>query len=127
MGDESWYKLDDFELYKAAREFRKKIYKLIKKLPEEEKFALSPQMRRAAISITNNIAEGHGRWHWQENMQFCRISRGSVEEVIDDLNICIDEEYFPETELENLKSEAYNLIEKINSYISYLKKLKEKK
>jgi four helix bundle protein len=127
MGDESWYKLDDFELYKAAREFRKKVYKLIKKLPEEEKFALSPQMRRAAISITNNIAEGHGRWHWQENMQFCRISRGSVEEVIDDLNICIDEEYFPETELENLKSEAYNLIEKINSYISYLKKLKEKK
>ena len=127
MGDESWYKLDDFELYKAAREFRKKVYKLIKKLPEEEKFALSPQMRRAAISITNNIAEGHGRWHWQENMQFCRISRGSVEEVIDDLNICIDEEYFPEAELENLKSEAYNLIEKINSYISYLKKLKEKK
>jgi four helix bundle protein len=127
MGDESWYKLDDFELYKAARESRKKVYKLIKKLPEEEKFALSPQMRRAAISITNNIAEGHGRWHWQENMQFCRISRGSVEEVIDDLNICIDEEYFPEAELENLKSEAYNLIEKINSYISYLKKLKEKK
>jgi four helix bundle protein len=127
MGDESRYKLDDFELYKAAREFRKKIYKLIKKLPEEEKFALSPQMRRAAISITNNIAEGHGRWHWQENMQFCRISRGSIEEVIDDLNICIDEEYFPEAELENLKSEAYNLIEKINSYISYLKKLKEKK
>ena len=127
MSDESRYKLDDFELYKTAREFRKKIYKLIKKLPVEEKFALSPQMRRAAISITNNIAEGHGRWHWQENMQFCRISRGSVEEVIDDLNICIDEEYFPETELENLKSEAYNLIEKINSYISYLKKLKEKK
>jgi four helix bundle protein len=127
MGDESRYKLDDFELYKIAREFRKKVYKLIKKLPEEEKFALSPQMRRAVISITNNIAEGHGRWHYQENMQFCRISRGSVEEVIDDLNICIDEKYFHVDELENLKSEAYNLIEKINSYISYLKKQKEKK
>jgi four helix bundle protein len=127
MSGENKYKLDDFELYKAAREFRKKVYKIIKKLPGEEKFALSPQMRRAVISITNNIAEGHGRWHYQENMQFCRISRGSVEEVIDDLNICIDEKYFHEDELENLKSEAYNLIEKINSYISYLKKLKEKK
>ena len=41
----------------------------------------------------NNIAEGHGRWHFQENMQFCRVSRGSVEETLDDLNLYLDEEY----------------------------------
>jgi four helix bundle protein len=50
-------------------------------------------MRRAALSVTNNIAEGHGRWHYQENIQFCRISRGSVDELIDDFNICEDEGY----------------------------------
>jgi len=127
MRDENRYKLEDFELYKIAREFRKKVYQVIKRLPEEEKFALSPQMRSAIISVTNNIAEGHGRWHFQENIQFCRISRGSVEETIDDLNICIDERYFPEEELEELKLEGYNVIERINGYISYLKKQKEKK
>ena len=65
------YKLDDFELYQCARGFRKRIYQVLRNLPSEEKYALEAQMRRAAISITNNIAEGHGRWHYQENIQFC--------------------------------------------------------
>lgn len=54
------YKLDDFELYQQAREFRKKIYQVLRNLPSEEKYALEAQMRRAAISITNNVAEGYG-------------------------------------------------------------------
>ncbi len=119
------FTLDNFELYKLAREFREKIYILIKKLPVEEKYCLAPQMRKAALSITNNIAEGHGRWHYQENIQFCRISRGSTEEIIDDLNLCIDEKYFEKELLETRKSEAYFLIKKINGYIAYLKKSKQ--
>lgn len=119
------FTLDNFELYNLAREFRKKIYILIKKLPVEEKYCLAPQMRKAALSITNNIAEGHGRWHYQENIQFCRISRGSTEEIIDDLNLCIDERYFEKELLEARKSEAYFLIKKINGYIAYLKKSKQ--
>jgi four helix bundle protein len=95
-GDSCKYKLEDFELYQIAREFRKKMYDLSKRLPEEEKYVLVPQMRRAAISVSNNIAEGHGRWHFQETMQFCRVSRGSVEELIDDLNVCLDEKYIDE-------------------------------
>ena len=65
---------EDLEVYKAAREFRKKIYKiykLIKGLPPEEKYNLADQMRRASLSLTNNIAEGHGRYHFQENLQYC--------------------------------------------------------
>jgi four helix bundle protein len=119
------YKLEDFELYKSAREFRKKVYDLIKRLPKEEIYVLAPQMRRAALSISNNIAEGHGRWHFQESIQYCRVSRGSVEEVIDDLNVCLDEKYFDESEIVQLKAESDNLIERINGYISYLKKQKE--
>ena len=115
---------EELEVYKAAREFRKKIYKLVKELPTEEKYNLAGQMRRAAVSLTNNIAEGHGRYFFQENIQFCRISRGSLMELIDDLNTCIDEEYFPRDFLEKLKEEGYRINKMINGYIAYLKKRK---
>ena len=117
--------LDEFELYTVAREFRKKVYRLIKTLPPVERYCLAPQMRRAAISITNNIAEGHGRWHFQENIQFCRTSRGSVEEVIDDLNICEDEKYAKVEAIAELKREADNLLTRINGYIAYLRRSKQ--
>ncbi len=115
---------EDLEVYKAAREFRKKIYQLIKDLPVEEKYNLSGQMRRAALSLTNNLAEGHGRYHFQENIQFCRISRGSLMELIEDLNVCIDEEYFPLDYLIGLKEEGYRINKMLNGYIAYLKKRK---
>src|SRR5271154_4701200 len=104
------FRLEDFELYKVARDFRKRAYCLVKQLPAEEKYALASQMRRAAISVTNNIAEGHGRWHYQENVRFCLISRGSIDELIDDFNICQDEAYEDEALVRDLKVEAYNLI-----------------
>jgi four helix bundle protein len=115
---------EELEVYKAAREFRKKIYKLIKILPPEEKYNLAGQMRRAALSLTNNIGEGHGRYFYQENIQFCRISRGSLMELIDDLNTCLDEKYFEQTYLESLKDEGYRINKMLNGYIGYLKKRK---
>ncbi len=117
--------LDDFELYKIAREFRKRVYQLIKQLPPEEKYALANQMRRAAVSVTNNIAEGHGRWHYQENIQFCRVSRGSVDELIDDFNVCQDEGYGDQVLVGELKEQAYELIRRINSYLAYLRNTKQ--
>jgi len=59
------------ETYQTAREFRKAMYRVAKRLPEEEKFALASQIRRAAVSLTNNIAEGHGRFHYLEQIKFC--------------------------------------------------------
>ena len=118
---------EDLEVYKLAREFRKKIYKLIKGLPTEEKFNLVSQMRRAATSLTNNIAEGHGRYHYQESIQFCRQTRGSLSELIDDINVCIDENYFPKNQLHDLKEEAFTLNKVLNGYIAYLNKRKNEK
>lgn len=116
------FRLEDFELYNSARQFRVKVYHLIRQLPSEEKFCLANQMRRAAVSVSNNIAEGHGRWYYQENMRFCRISRGSVGELIDDFNVCLDEKYCDLETVEQLKQEADELIARINSYIVYLKR-----
>jgi four helix bundle protein len=119
------FKLDDFELYRIAREFRKQVYCLLKQLPAEERYALTNQMRRAALSVTNNIAEGHGRWHYQENIQFCRISRGSLDELLDDFNTCQDERYGDQALVTQLKDEAYVLVRRINSYIAYLRRTKQ--
>jgi four helix bundle protein len=116
------YRLDDFELYQVARVFRKKVYGLIRQLPPEEKYCLASQMRRAALSITNNIAEGHGRWHYKENIHYCCIARGSIAETIDDLNTCQDESYGDLPFVAQLKEEAYVLIARVNGYIAYLRK-----
>ncbi len=100
------------------------MYKLAKFLPDEEKYNLVSQIRRAAVSLTNNIAEGHGRFHYQENIQFLRQARGSLEELFDDINICIDEKYGDGNSLNQLKIEGYDLLKKLNGYVKYLKKRK---
>ena len=86
---------------------------------------MANQMRRAAVSLTNGIAEGHGRFHYQENIQFLRQSRGSLEELIDDINVCIDENYADLGQLNNLKKEGYELLKKLNGYIKYLRNCKQ--
>jgi four helix bundle protein len=82
-------------------------------------------MTRARRSITNNLAEGYGRFHYQENIQYCRQSRGSVYEIIDDLIECFDESYINDKDLRSLKEEGYSLIKILNSYIGYLQKAKQ--
>jgi four helix bundle protein len=94
-------------------------------LPIEEKYCLGPQMRRAAVSITNNSAEGHGRWHYQENIHYCRIARGSIDEILDDLNVCLDEGYGDLQQVEQRKQEGYELIKRVNGYIAYLRKTRQ--
>jgi four helix bundle protein len=120
-------KIESFEdlfVYQKAREFSRNISKLVKELPEDEKYKLKDQMTRARRSITNNIAEGYGRFHYQENIQYCRQSRGSICEILDDLIECDDEKYIGEDEFRSLKEEGYGLLKILNKYIAYLQKAK---
>jgi len=121
----SLYSFEALEVYQKARKYRKKIYEVAKKLPPEGKQILSPQMMDAARSMTNNIAEGHGRFHFQETMQFFRIARGSAQEILDDLNICLDEGYFEAVHIDELKKEGFEVVKSINGYIAYLRKRKQ--
>lgn len=117
---------EDLEVFKLARKFSKKISELIKKLPKGEDYNLKSQMKRAKLSMTNNIAEGFGRYHYQENIQFCRQSRGSICELINDFNECFNEGYNDQIERDTLKNEAYHLIKVLNAYIASIKRQKEK-
>ncbi len=115
---------EELYVYRLARDFRKSITDLARRLPPDERFNLSIQMRRAALSVTNNMAEGMGRYHYQENIQFCRQSRGSITELIDDLNACFDEGYIDRATCEEYKKRAYELIRVLNSYIASQKRRK---
>jgi four helix bundle protein len=112
---------EDLEVYQVAREFRKAMYRVGRRLPDIEKFALASQIRRAAVSLTNNIAEGHGRFHFLEQIKFTLQARGSLEELFDDLNVCIDEHYFPVEQIEKLKSDGWRVHRLINGYIRFLR------
>ena len=79
------------EAWKKARLVKLFFYKeVIPFLPTEEKFNLNLQIRKAAVSATANISEGYGRFHYQEGIQFYRISRGSIYELKDHLISCYD-------------------------------------
>jgi four helix bundle protein len=115
---------EDLEVYRVAREFRKTMYRVTRGLPDIEKFGLAGQIRRAAVSLTNNIAEGHGRYHFLEQIKFTLHSRGSLAELIDDLNVCDDEQYLPVEEIASLKRCGWRLRQLIDGYIRYLRQQK---
>jgi four helix bundle protein len=87
----------------AAKEFRKQVIKTANTFPKDEKFLLTAQIKDSARSITANIAEGYGRYHYQEAIQFCRIARGSLLETYDHLSSALDEEYLSENLFTELK------------------------
>jgi four helix bundle protein len=84
----------DLEVWRVGRAIRNHCYEIADKLPQQERYNLASQIRRAAVSLTAIVAEGYGRFHFKENIQFCRISRGSAYELIDHLITCHDLEYF---------------------------------
>jgi four helix bundle protein len=115
---------EDLEAYKAAREFRMVMYLASRKLPAFEKFELASQIRRAAVSLTNNIAEGHRRFHYLDQIKFMLQARGSLQELIDDLNVCEDEKYLPSPEVAQIKQQGWHVLKVLNGYLCWLRERK---
>jgi len=107
----------DLEVWRTARLLRGEIYTLARSLPDFEKFGLASQLRRAATSVTANIAEGFGRFGYQENAQLCRQARGSVYELRDHLTTCVDEGYLELAEARKLDADAQRVTQLLNGYI----------
>ena len=93
----------NLNVYIKSKELVKQIYKLLKKFPREEQFALSDQLRRAVISIPSNIAEGSGRNSQKDQAHFYNIAYGSLMEVFSQLDIACDLGYISQEEFNQLE------------------------
>ena len=121
----SFETFEELACWKEARALRNfvKDY-LIPSFPKDEKFSLTSQIRRSSRSVGSNIAEGFGRFHFQENVQFCRMARGSLNETLDHGLIALDEDYISKEILNELRARHDKTLKILNGYIKYLKRSK---
>jgi len=115
---------ETLEVWKKARELRKETSQFARTLPDVEKYRLCDQMVRASRSVTANIAEGYGRFHYLENMRFCRHARGSLYELLDHFTVAQDEEYITDEQFEYFRQKIFEVVKILNGYIKYLKNRK---
>ena len=118
--------LDHLEVWKRARDFAVQVYKeVVPLLPTSEKYNLSDQLKRAATSIPSNIAEGHGRYHYLDNVRFCYMARGSLTEVQSHLSLAKSLGYLSDEVYQRITSNAESIAKQLNNYIAYLKRSKQ--
>ncbi len=116
----SYRKLD---AYQKAKTFVLHIYRLLKQFPKEEQYALCDQLRRAAVSIPSNIAEGMGRVSIKEQIHFIEFAFGSLNETMCQLEIAYELGYISQEELET--SEEF--VKELTRMLSGLRKVREAK
>lgn len=120
--------LETLETWKKSKEFSLRIYReVLPLLPSEEKWNLNQQLRRSSLSVPANIAEGYGRFYYQDNIRFCYIARGSLEETLSHLVIAHEMEFIPKMLFDALEQDGEKLTQLINGYIGYLKRSKQGK
>jgi four helix bundle protein len=118
--------LEKLEAWRKAKDFALRVYReILPLLPPEEKWALNQQLRRSAASIPANIAEGHGRYYFQDNVRFCYYARGSLEETLSHIVLAHEVGYLPDALYQSVESDGENLNRLINGYIGYLKRNKQ--
>lgn len=115
---------EDLKVWQASRAVRLLVAQFVKALPGAEKRRLADQMLRAARSATANIAEGYGRFHYQENIQFCRQARGSLYELLDHFICARDEGLADEEQIRKARSLIDKALALLNGYINYLRRAK---
>ena len=108
----------DLKVWKSSHIFVLEVYKLTRKFPKDEKFALANQLRRAAVSITSNIAEGFGRKTAKDKSQFYSISKGSLLECQSQLYVARDLGYITESTFTSLNSSALEIVRMISGLVN---------
>ncbi len=113
----------DLDVWKFSRELVNSVYKLTKSFPKEELYGLTNQIRRCAVSIPSNIAEGCGRRTSKDTIQFLYISRGSLYELETQMFLALDQNFISENQLNEINSQIESCKKLLNGFINYYKKL----
>lgn len=118
--------LKRLQVWVRAKDYAGRIYKdVLPLLPADERWNLAQQLRRSSLSISANIAEGYGRFYYQDNVRFCYIARGSLEETLSHLTFAHEVDFIPKALFDELEKEGDEIDKMLNGYIGYLKKSKQ--
>ena len=112
----------ELEAYKHGKTVVKEVYRSLERFPREEQYALCDQLRRAAISITSNIAEGSGRTSNKEKIHFLEFSYASLMEVVSQLDVAMDLGYITEEEFNNFEVMADRESRLLSGLTAYFQK-----
>lgn len=125
MADDRNVGLEKLIVWQRALAFAERIHQtVIQALPPEEKWVMANQLRRSAQSIPANIAEGYGRFYYQETIRFCYLARGSLEETYSHLCLALRLQYLVQEEYVALEKEIEDLRKMLSGYIAFLKRTK---
>jgi four helix bundle protein len=115
---------EDLDVWKVCRGLRTQIATTVSTFPKEEQYRLRDQLIRASRSVTANLAEGYGRFHYAENIQFARQARGSLYEVIDHLTVAREEKLISDEIFTSIRESVLRAVLVVNGFIRYLSKAK---
>jgi len=116
-------KYTELDVWIETRKLVNNVYLLTKKFPKEELYGLVTQIRRCAVSVPSNIAEGIGRRTSKDTIQFLHISRGSLYELETQLYLSSDQDYISKKELTEILNQIEKCLKLLNGFINYYKKL----
>ena len=115
---------EDLDVWKVCRDLKTQIAIMVSTFPKEEQYRLRDQLIRASRSVTANLAEGYGRFHYAENIQFTRQARGSLYEVIDHLTVAQEEKLISDETFASMRESVLRAVLVVNGFIRYLSKAK---
>ena len=101
---------ENLVVYQRSKEFVRLVYRLLKKFPREEQYAICDQLRRAAVSVTSNIAEGMSRSADKEKIHFLNISYGSLMEAFSQLDVAYDLNYITDSDLLEVRTMVVSIL-----------------
>ncbi len=114
-----YQKYTELDVWKQARILASMIYEITADYPKTERFGIISQMRKCAVSVPSNIAEGCGRQHTKETIQFLNIARGSLYELETQLYISKDLTFISEEQLNSLLQQIESLGKLLNGFIRF--------
>jgi four helix bundle protein len=122
MSDNAHQSFTELEVWKRARIFKNAIKELTALFPPDERFRLTDQIIRSSRGINATIAEGHGRYTFKDQINFCIMSRGSLSETHNHLIDALDCGYIDQEKLDSFKNNIDEVGRLLNGYITYLRK-----